>query len=302
MDENELRSALRTTMAHHPEPPPMQSSGVLVAARRAARRRNLLASAGGAAALVAVTAVVIPAQNLLGTSGGTSYEAAAPAASTNPAAEPSAIPVPPEAPQRSGRPLPSGVTEVGPLSSKNTWPAEASGDATFDSGGRYQKGRALLADLLEVVPAGYTTPQGTAPDGIPHQSHQATVEDDGFAYLASAAVAKGGGTGRLLVEVHAAGNDLPSDPCSLARSFWSMGGRCVVEEVDGGVKVGVADSTGDRSIDQGAAYRHDDGTVVFVAQAKAGASAEGVEPGLTELPLGVPDLAELATDKRFRLQ
>ena len=37
----------------------------------------------------------------------------------------------------------------------------------------------------------------------------------------------------VLVEVHGAGNDLPTDPCDLAERFWEMGGTCTPRTVGG---------------------------------------------------------------------
>jgi hypothetical protein len=61
----------------------------------------------------------------------------------------------------------------------------------------------------------------------------------------------------------------------------------------------VVQPAGDDRFDQWAAYRHPDGVVVFVAQsAKFGDD----QPGLTELPFSVQQLAALACDERFHLQ
>ncbi|SDS11115.1 hypothetical protein [Actinoplanes derwentensis] len=274
MDENEFRSALRTTVTLHPEPPPMQSRTAVAVARRAVARRNLLAGGGAAAAILAVTVAVVPAFG-----GGTNIQ---------PAAGPSAglVPFPPS------QPVPA-VSETKP-----SWPAEASGDATADSGAHYNTGKALLADVLKVVPAGYTVPSGTVGDGIPLRDHQATVEDDYWRYMATVALRQGDRTGGLVVEVHEPGNKLPTDVCKLAQEFWGRGGTCVPQTV-GGEKVGVVrDGTGTAW----AAYRHADGTVVYVRQSTSTTygSEVGFQP-LPTLPLTVTELATLATDNRFRL-
>jgi hypothetical protein len=188
------------------------------------------------------------------------------------------------------------------------------GDSTARSGPRYEQGKLLLQRILDVVPAGYTTPTGTAgpvggqppadgstSDQSPLRDHQAALESKAWGYLAYAAVARNGGTGRLLVEVHTKGNGLPVEPCALAKQFWGMGGQCQVRTV-GAAKVGVVvKPAGDNRLDQWAAYRYPDGIVVYVAQSRSAANYDSVRPALKTLPLSVPKLAELATDQRFHL-
>ncbi|MBB2944203.1 hypothetical protein FB565_003932 [Actinoplanes lutulentus] len=274
MDENDLRAAMRTTMTVSQEPPAMESATALAAGRRAARRRNTLSGAGAAVALAAVALAIVPLRGTLG----------------EPAGLQAAAPVP--SPGAGGLPVP-GEDETKPA-----WPAEASGDATYDSGTHFTKGEKLLDEILAVVPKGYTKPEVTTADGIESRYHQATFEDDGAAYLAHAWIAKGGGTGRLLAEVRGSGASMPADVCDLAKSFWGMGGTCTPATV-GGEQVGVVADSPDPRLSQWAAYRHADGTVVFVAQ---GLKADDSVPGLAELPFSVQKLAELATDERFRLQ
>jgi hypothetical protein len=135
----------------------------------------------------------------------------------------------------------------------------------------------------------------------PLRDHQASIDGKSWSYLAYAAVAKDGGTGRLMVEVHTKGNGLPSDPCALATAFWDMGGQCQVRRV-GSAKVGVVVKPGrDKRLDQWAAYRYPDGIVVYVAQSKNPANTETSRPPLKSLPLSVAKLAALATDSRFHL-
>lgn len=274
MDENEFRDALRTTMTLHPEPPPMGSATALAAAKRAALRRNLLAGTGAAVAIAAITAVaVIPGQGLFGGPG--MFPAAAPA--------PSQHPVP------------------APTNTEKSWPAEAGDDATYDSGERFEQGKRLLDELLEVVPEGYTKPEGDTPDGMPLRSHQATAEDKTWAYMSIAAISRDGGTGRLIAEVHARGNKLPTDPCELAQSFWGIGGTCRIEDVDG-EQVGVVVDPKEDRLDQWAAYRHADGTVVFLAQERGGVSDDPSYRPLGVLPFTERALATLAVQERFHLE
>ena len=279
MNENDLREAMHHTLVITPEPPPMDSATAITAGRRAARRRMTLAGAGAATVLVALGAAAAGPGLLPGSGDGGS-----------PWAGPGSTPATP-----------------GPADTKPTWPIDGDGqpqqDATARSGLRYEQGKRVLNGILAVVPDGYTTPTGDAGDGIPLRDHQGAVESDGsWGYLASAAVTKDKGTGRLLVEVHTKDNTLAKEPCALARQFWGMGGTCEQTTV-GKAKVGVVVTPGsDQRLDQWAAYRYPDGTVVFVAQSRNATNAEsGMQP-LAELPLTVPQLAALAADDRFHLQ
>ncbi|AEV86303.1 hypothetical protein ACWT_5285 [Actinoplanes sp. SE50] len=283
MEENEFREALHSVLAQSPEPPPMRSAEAVAAGRRASRRRTVVACTGAVAALAAVT--IVPARYLSAATSPTGYDAAAPAGT------PSVLTTPP----------PSGVPS--PQDTEPSWPAENNGDATADSGPRYQKGRQLLTDLLKVVPSGYTTPTGTTPDGSDLQSSQAALDDPEWTYLASVTVAQGGHNGELMVEVHEKNNRLPTDPCGLAESFWGLGGSCQVVR-DGPAKVAVARSNGggDNRIDQWAAYRYPDGVVVFVAQTGRPTYADARAAKLNPLPFTADELGKLALNPRFHLR
>jgi hypothetical protein len=300
MNPDHLREAMHTTLTAAAEPPPMDSAAAITAGRRAVRRRTALTGAGATAALAALAALAVTAgPALLGGSGQ--------APSVLPAAQPS-----PERPRPAAPALPSGPSApAGKTSSK------PSGEATASSGPHYQQGRALMQKLLAVVPPGYGKPTGSAapadmakndPDianqSVPLQDNQAVIDygANTWSYFSSVAVARGGGTGRLMVEVEAPGNKLPSDPCRLAARFWMMGGQCRPTTV-GNLKVGVVLKPGkDTRVDQWAAYRYPDGTVVFVAQSKSAANLDTDLAKLTTLPLTVPQLAALATDQRFHIR
>ncbi|MEU7904609.1 hypothetical protein [Actinoplanes sp. NPDC049118] len=277
MNENDLREAMRSTLVITPEPPPMDSAAAVTAGRRAVRRRMTLAGAGAATVLVAL-----------------GVAAAGPGLRLVPGGSPWAGPGP-------------TPTIPAPADTKPSWPIDGDGkpqeDATARSGERYEQGRRVLDGILAVVPDGYTTPTGDAGDGIPLRDHQAAVEGDGsWGYLASAAVARDKGTGRLLVEVHTADNTLAKEPCALARQFWGMGGTCEETKV-GAARIGVVVAPGsDSRLDQWAAYRYPDGIVVFVAQARTATNADSGMKPLAELPLTVPQLAALAADPRFHLE
>ncbi|MFI6238248.1 hypothetical protein ACIBEF_00045 [Micromonospora sp. NPDC050795] len=276
MNEQELREGLRSEMAGTTPPPPLSTTAALGAARRTHfRRRALWASLGSAAVVLAVTGFAAVA-----TPDGHVYQ-------------------------------PAGQGPLASPDTKEPWPTGPDGqpqeDRTARAGSKYEQGVHLLTEAVSVVPAGFTAPDD--PPGQPAEqrtlrTHQAQFEDkvggvDVWSYSSSVAVAQGEGTGRVIVEVHAAGNPLPTEPCDLAQQFWSMGGECQVETV-GAVRVGVVvrPSRDDR-LDQWSAYRHSDGVVVFVAQA---ARLDESRPGLTKLPYSVPQLAALAADERFHLK
>ncbi|WCN80389.1 hypothetical protein [Micromonospora sp. LH3U1] len=280
MKEEELREGLRSEMANTTPPPPSSTGATLGAARRAQfRRRAVWASLGSAAVVLAVTGFAA-----IATPGGHVYQ-----------------------PAGSG-PL---ATPDSSADTKEAWPTGPDGrpqeDRTARAGSKHDQGLRLLSEVVAVVPAGYTKPEDPANQPAEQRTlrtHQAQFEDkvngvDLWSYLSSVAVAQGKGTGRVLVEVHDAGNQLPTDPCALARGFWGMQGDCRVETV-GAAQVGVVARPGnDDRLDQWSAYRHPDGVVVFVAQ---GAKLDESRPALTRLPFSVPQLAALAVDERFHLK
>ncbi|MET8086720.1 hypothetical protein [Micromonospora sp. NPDC005237] len=280
MNGEDLREALCREMADAASPPPLSTAAALDAGRRArSRRRTAWACAGSAAVVLAVAGLAA-----VGTPKGDVYQ---------PAGGPQAIPNPSAS------------------DTKKPWPAGPDGqpqeDRTARAGSKYDQGIRLLDEVVSVVPAGYTAPEDPAnqpADQRTLRTHQAQFEDtvngvDLWSYLTSVAVAQGQGTGRVVVEVHDAGNQLPTEPCALARQFWGMQGECQVEAV-GAAKVGVVVRPGDDDrLDQWAAYRHPDGVVVFVAQ---GTKLDETRPELTELPFSVPQLAALAVDERFHLR
>ncbi|MFG1870838.1 hypothetical protein [Micromonospora arborensis] len=279
MSGEELRDALRSEMASTTPPPPMSTGATLGAARRSQfRRRAVWASLGSAAVVLAVTGFAA-----VGNPGGQVYQPAG-----------GGLPAAPD----------SGDT-------KEAWPTGPDGrpqeDRTARAGSKHDQGVHLLNEVLSVVPDGYTKPDDPANQPAEQRTlrtHQAQFEDkvngvDLWSYMSSVAVAQGNGTGRVIVEVHDAGNPLPTEPCALARNFWGMQGECQVETV-GAAQVGVVVRPGsDARLDQWSAYRHPDGVVVFVAQ---GAELDESRPALTNLPFSVPQLAALAVDERFHLE
>lgn len=287
MNEIELREAMR--VATSVAPPEMSSAEALTTGRRAARRRTIVT---GAAAAAAVAGVMVAAIQVGVPLGGDKDDRVLTGAAPTPTAS---APV---------RPTPSSD------STKPVWPTDGNGqpqqDATARSGPRYEKGKALLDTVLAAVPDGWSKPDGDTADRIPLRYHQAQISTNTgvgpWEYQAYAAVGKGGKTGRLLAEVHTIGNNLPTEPCALARSFWGMQGKCEVRTVNG-KKVGVVvQPTSDDRFDQWAAYRYPDGTVVFVAQSR-NASTAGTSPSsLGQLPFSATQLAALTLNKNFHLE
>jgi hypothetical protein len=284
MNGDELRKALRTEMAANASPPPMSAATVLDAARRVrVRRRTLWACIGSATAVLAIGAVAA-AIGVPRDGGGLNAAGA----------RPEVIPQPLSSDTR--QPMPTGSD------------GKPQGDQTARAGFRYDQGLKLLDAILSAAPGGYTTPQDPADlpaDRLPLRSHQATFEGmahgvEIWRYLSSAALAQGERTGRLLVEVHTVGTQMPADPCLLAQQFWGMRGECQAVTV-GTAQVGVVVRPAtDKRLDQWAAYRHPDGVVVYVAQAVQIFGSD--RPSLPALPFTVEQLASLATDQRFHLR
>lgn len=269
MNEHDLREALHRDMAASTPPPPMSATTVLAHARRARMRQRTL-WAGAASGLAAVTVAI---------------------AATAVASEPQNVggvpPVAPHAGSKSAEPWPTGPDGK---------PQE---DRTARAGARYEQGVKLLDELVRTVPAGYA---------VTDRYHQANFDDrvDGvelWSYLADVEITQNAGAGKMIAEVATPGRDLPTEPCQLAQTFWGMqADECEVVDV-GTAKVGVVvrPSEWDQRLDQWAAYRHPDGTVVYVGQAKLNFSAAEKRPPLAKLPLTVQQLATLATQPQFRL-
>jgi hypothetical protein len=277
MTEQMLREALRETMAASRPPAPMSPAEMVRVARRARVRRHVGWAGVGSVALVATLAVAVAV--VPGTPGPASTIGSVPSRYPTP--------TPPVTASGTAQPFPTGP-DGSPMQ-----------DRTARTGARYDQGLQLLDKLVQVVPAGYTAPD--QPDLRQHQAQFAGRVNglDVWEYLASVAVANGGGTGQLLADVFTPGNPLSGDSCVLTKQFWGMGGVCQVVSV-GTAQVGVVvQPTGDRRLDQWAAFRHPDGTVVVVAQARQ--LIAGTAPPLAALPLSVPQLATLAVDERFHL-
>ena len=288
MNEFELRQAMRATMTASAAPPPMSETVVLDAARQDLRRRRARwAGAGSAAAAVAAIGIAVAV--VLATSGGggsSGSPVGAPPSSTT-----------------SGQP-----TSGEPSKTETSWP-NGQPDRTARNGTEFDNGLALLAALTEVVPEGYGAPEDLnyedpSYSGGPLRFSQASYVDtiDGeevWEYLADQPITKGNGVGRMFAQTTTPGTGTAGEGCELAPTLWGMEGECVEQVVDG-KRVGVFTPSGDRQdFHSWAGYAYGDGTVVFVAQGRDYPGSG--RPALAEAPLTAKQLAELATDPRFRL-
>ncbi len=301
MSEQDFRDALRATMDTVPAPPPMSDAPVLEAAHRDRRRRRTLWASAGTAAVVtaiAVGVVILAPSNSGGGDGvqvgnqapgpRSTQDVATPTTSANAPAEETAGE--PGAAKDDTETLPPGMT-----------------DRTQRSGPHYERGAALAAELDDVVTsAGFGAPGDLEGNGDLAGSRlkrdQANYDGkaggvEQWSYTAVTPVTKGNGVGEMTVEVRTV--DEQASGCALP-PMWGLTGQCQEVTVDG-KKVGVAtvDDPHQEHIDQVAAYRHDDGTVVYVAQSIDFGFTD--HPALTELPFTVPQLAALAVDERFKV-
>jgi len=181
------------------------------------------------------------------------------------------------------------------------WPSGQS-DRTARSGPHAQRAERMLATLVGALPAGY---RSTSPYEQAEFEDWDTGDSEVWGYLAMTGATKGGQTGLLLADVTTPSSTASADLCMLARYFGSYdrpapGCHTVVV---GGKRVAVAGrlATGAEAgysprPDQWAVYRHPDGTVVRVGQARAYARHG---KGLQSLVLTEQQLAVLATNPAF---
>lgn len=302
MTEAELRQGLREVIANSGQRSPMDGAAMLDAARgvarRARRRRRTIWAAMGATAGV----VLIAVGATVALSGGRYTSGPA-----GPAGSP-----PPVTGTAGASATPTQTSREG---TETVWPTGPDGkpqqDRTASAGPRYQEGARLLDKLIALVPPGYTPGEDAAtvtsgradaaPDRYrpPARSHQAQFAErvngiEVWEYLALLEVSQGPATGRLLAEVHTPGNSLPTDPCALTKSLWGMGGTCQVLTANGQQVGVVVAPTGDPRFDQWAAFRHGDGTVIFIGQAKS-VFGFNDRPSLAALPFTPQQLAEAVT-------
>jgi hypothetical protein len=243
---------------------------------------------------IAVGATFVPTL----TGGGGSQQVAAPVVSA-----PSAVPL------TTMPTVPPSDTQNG---EKPKWP-NGQTDRTATNGPRADKSVTVLNDLDASLPTGFKTGEFTATDPNfwgPTRFTQSQFRDyyngssEIWEYMATSPVVRTDGStnaGRIYAQITTKGNDFPTDPCGLTSRSWGIEGTCAVVDV-AGKPVGVLTSNragDDPRFDELAAYRHDDGTVVFIAQAKEYYGTG--HPGLDAEPLTTQQLAALATNPKFRL-
>ncbi|HUQ58125.1 hypothetical protein [Lentzea sp.] len=275
MNEQDLKRAFQDVVVASSPPPPMDPGTALDAAREVrARRRSSLV---GAAVAVLVVGLGI----------GSAF-------AMNP---------------KLGRQIMTGAGNVLPSSVWGLkWPVGQT-DRTATNGPQADRAAKLLDELKSVVPAGYEAPQLPYQDpsyvGNMQRAQGQVSSDRGqtpevWQYLAQTPVRKDGGVGWLLVQVSTPDPELPQDPCELAEDFWHMGGPCRIHDVKG-LRVGVVQSnpSGRGQFDKWASYRAQDGSTVTIAQDDA--YAGGGYPALGGPVFTEQQLAELATDPRFRV-
>jgi hypothetical protein len=289
MNEHDFRNALHRNMSTTPEPPPMSEGPVLDAAHRDRRRRRAMWAGGGSAAAVVAIAVGVAVLIPSASGDGSGLEVAG---------------------QTSVSVTPTGESSPSSVSTEETKPAWPNGqnDRTATSGPEHDAGVTVLTELEAAVPAGYESPDDLVGNGelagSPMRTHQANYEDtfDGvevWTYSADVAVTKGDGVGRLSADVRTPGGPTVGEGCDLP-PYWGGNGDCTEVVVDGKrVAVVAVPASGHGQFDQWAGYRHEDGTVVYVAQAADRAFTDF--PALDGLPLTTEQLAALAADSRFHL-
>jgi hypothetical protein len=289
MNEEELNEALHDVMVRSSPPPAMDPAHALEQARRVRKRRRvawagvvvvpLVVAAGVGPALIADLADDPSVGQLV--AGGTP--------STSPKSEPS-------------KPV-SSVAPTTTRKSGDPWP-EGQVDRTATAGPRADRAVTLMEDLSSAVPAGFSTPDLKYPDGRAMRWPQTQYasndgEPDYWEYQAIVPVQKDNRVGQVLVESVTPDGKPATAPCKLAQRFWAGTGKCTVVDV-GGQKVGVvAAGAGRDSYEQWAAFRHDDGTVVFVAQARK--TDDPARKPLTQPVFTTRQLAELVTSAQFKV-
>jgi hypothetical protein len=283
MNEQDLKQALHDVIAVSSPPPSMDPSQALDQARRARSRRRAV-WAGATAVVVTIGIGAAPAVVANFNGGGSADQLVAGGSSTT---QPVSTTVPSSAPttRKSGDPWPEGQV-----------------DRTASAGPRADRAVTLMNDLSASVPAGFTTPDLQHPDGYQLKRPQAQYasndgEQDYWEYQAILPVRKGDRFGKLLVQSTTPDGKPAMEPCALAKKFWGGTGRCSIVNA-GGRKVGVVTgAAGD--YEQWAAYRHNDGTVVYLAQAKR--SDHPQRAPLTQPVFTNQQLAELVTSAKFKI-
>ncbi|MEV4262923.1 hypothetical protein [Kribbella sp. NPDC049584] len=296
MNEEDLNEAFHDVIVRSRPPSPMDPARALDHARRARKRRRVtVAGAGVAALVVAAGAGPVLVANYTGNRS-EGPMVAGDVGTTQP------VPTPTQTSEPSATPTVVGTVAPKTRKSNDPWP-EGQVDRTATVGPRADRAVSLMNNLSSSAPAGFSTPNLKFPDGRSMRWPQAQYassdgEPDYWEYMATIPVQKGDRVGKLLVESTTPDGKPATDPCTLARKFWGGTGACTVMDV-GGKKVGVLTTDGRGGFDQWAAYRYDDGTVVFVAQAKK--VEDSGRSALTQPVFTSRRLAELATSAKFKI-
>jgi len=284
MNEEDLNQAMHDVMTRSSPPPSMDPARALAQGRRARKRRRV-AWAGVAVVPLVVGVGAGPALVANYTGNRPADQMAASGTSTK---QPVSTVAPTVAPttRKTGDPWPEGQT-----------------DRTATAGPRAVRAVTLMNDLSSSVPPGFSTPNLKYPDGRAMRWQQGQYasndgEPDYWEYAASIPVQKDNRVGELRVQSTTPDGKPATDPCKLAQKFSGGTGSCTIMDV-GGKKVGVVSTNGGGSYDQLAAYRHDDGTVVYLAQAKK-TDRPGLSP-LTQPVFTNRQLAELVTSPKFKI-
>ena len=295
MNEEDLNEALHDVMVRSSPPPPMDSAHALEQARGARKRRRVT---WGGVAVVTLTVGVGAGPALVAnfTGGSAGQMVGNGTSTTQPVATPSG-----STPSVT-TPKPASTLTPTTRKSGDPWP-EGQVDRTATAGPRAARAVTLMNDLSSSVPPGFSTPDLKYLDGRPMRRPQSQyASDDGeqdyWEYQAVIPVQKDDRVGRVLVKSTTPDGKPAMDPCKLAKKFSGGTGSCTIVNV-GGKKVGVVTANGRASYDQWAAYRHDDGTIVYLAQAKK-TDNSGRSP-LTQPVFTTRHLAELVTSAKFKI-
>ncbi|MEO6082853.1 MAG: hypothetical protein ABIQ18_07085 [Umezawaea sp.] len=281
MNEDEARSALHGVMVASSPPPPMDTGIAVEAGQRAHRRRRT--TRAGVVASMAVVGIAAGAALLPGALTGGFLEAANGTVQDAP-------------PAASGAPSTK--------STETQWP-NGQTDRTATNGPRAAKSADLPSGLATALPSGVALAEWLTPSTQSQFVDYTATGGEVWEYQVLAPVGKTdgtGATGTLLAQITTVGNTFPAGACEVTERMWGIKGTCEVVDV-GNKQVGLltSDGTGDeKRFDQLAAYRYDDGTVVFIAQAKTFTS-EVQYPALDTEPLTTTQLTTLATDPKFHL-
>lgn len=295
MNEEDLKEGLHDVIERSSPPPSMDPAHALNRGRRMRKRRTgAWAGAAVVAAVVGVGAGPALVANLTGSG----------PAGQLVASGPTSQPVPTPQSDSTVTPTPKPVSTLVPATRKtgDPWP-EGQTDRTATAGPRAVLAVTLMQDLSSSVPPGFSTPDLKYPDGRamrwPQSQYASNDGDqDYWEYMATIPVQKDDRVGRLLVQSTTPDGKPATSPCKLAQRFWGGTGTCAIVDVDG-KKVGVLTTNGHGDYDQWAVYRYDDGTVVYLAQAKKTDNPK--RSPLTQPVFTTRQLAEQVTSAKFKI-